>query len=233
MLLFLFVIINLGYNYNTIVMKLFRSLSRFCSNINAPKELTRNNYFTEIEAKQMVEKPNQLRETILEHINSFGEISVERYWNLSLTDPQFGYYASRNVFSQQGDFTTSPEISPLFGEMFGVWIAYFLKKIKVFDEQNEQVTKKFRIVELGGGRGFFIKDIVRSLSDLKITNNFDVTFIEVSEFNRKAQQDSIMNQFKEKNHFFKFEHEISTEKFEQFTSENPDKNVCLTWVQTI
>lgn len=51
-------------------------------------------------------------------------------------------------------------------------------------------------MELGGGRGFFIKDIVRALSDLKISNNFDITFIEVSEYNRKAQQDSIMNQFK-------------------------------------
>lgn len=58
------------------------------------------------------------------------------------------------------------------------------------------MLRKFRIVELGGGRGFFIKDIVRALSDLKISNNFDITFIEVSEYNRKAQQDSIMNQFK-------------------------------------
>jgi hypothetical protein len=36
-----------------------------------------------------------------------------------------------------------------------------------------------------------MKDIVRSLHDLKITNNFDITFIEVSEYNRKAQQDSL------------------------------------------
>lgn len=48
----------------------------------------------------MVEKPNQLREMMLQHIDQFGEMSVDRYWKLSLTDPQFGYYANRNVFSQ-------------------------------------------------------------------------------------------------------------------------------------
>lgn len=66
------------------------------------------------------------------------------------------------------------------------------------------MTKKFRIVELGGGRGLFIKDILKTLGDLKIKNNFDVSFIEVSEFNRKAQQDSVMEEFKNRDHFFKF-----------------------------
>lgn len=87
-----------------------------------------------MEAKQLAEKPNQLRETMLQHIDQFGEMGIERYWKLALTDPQMGYYANRNVFSKEGDFTTSPEISPLFGEMFGVWIVYFLKKIGVIDE---------------------------------------------------------------------------------------------------
>ena len=81
-------------------MKLFKSLFRFCSNTTPTKELTRNNYFTEIEAKEMVEKPNQLGEMMLQHIDQFGEMSVDRYWKMSLTDPQFGYYANRNVFSQ-------------------------------------------------------------------------------------------------------------------------------------
>jgi dimeric dUTPase (all-alpha-NTP-PPase superfamily) len=37
---------------------------------------------------------------------------------------------------------------------------------------------------------------MRALFDLNVTNNFDLTFIEVSDFNRKAQQDSIMEHFK-------------------------------------
>lgn len=80
--------------------------------------------------------------------------------------------------------------------MFGIWITYFLKKTKIFNEETQQLEKKFRIVELGGGRGLFIKDIVRALGDMKITNNFDISFIEVSSYNRKAQQDSLMDYFK-------------------------------------
>ena len=34
-----------------------------------------------------------------------------------LTNPQAGYYINHDVFGTAGDFTTSPEISQLFGEV--------------------------------------------------------------------------------------------------------------------
>ncbi len=37
---------------------------------------------------------------MLEHIQRFGEMSIERYWKLALTDPQHGYYVNKNVFSK-------------------------------------------------------------------------------------------------------------------------------------
>ncbi|KAB2854696.1 MAG: class I SAM-dependent methyltransferase, partial [Sphingopyxis terrae] len=33
------------------------------------------------------------------------------------------YYATRDPLGAAGDFTTAPEISQMFGEMVGVWIA--------------------------------------------------------------------------------------------------------------
>jgi len=52
---------------------------------------------------------------MVEQINQFGEIKIPDYWKQALTDPKYGYYRRENVFSAAGDFTTSPEISPLFG----------------------------------------------------------------------------------------------------------------------
>ena len=35
----------------------------------------------------------------------------------ALTNSTAGYYINKDVFGQAGDFTTSPEISQLFGEV--------------------------------------------------------------------------------------------------------------------
>jgi SAM-dependent MidA family methyltransferase len=61
--------------------------------------------------------------------------------------------------------------------MVAVWIAYFLHKIGVIDDKGS-VTKKFRIVELGPGRGLLMRDIVKSLHEMKIEKYFDINFIE-------------------------------------------------------
>ena len=45
---------------------------------------------------------------------------------ICLGDQRSGYYATE-TFRRYGDFTTAPEISGLFGEMCGLYLAHMLK----------------------------------------------------------------------------------------------------------
>jgi len=52
-----------------------------------------------------------------------GPMPLSRYMSLCLTHPEHGYYMSRDPFGVAGDFTTSPEISQMFGELIGLFAA--------------------------------------------------------------------------------------------------------------
>lgn len=82
-----------------------------------------------------------------------GSLSVAAYWSLCLSHPEYGYYMNRNPLGEEGDFTTAPEISQLFGEMVSVWIA---------EKWHEMGSpKRIYLTELGPGRGTLMLDILR------------------------------------------------------------------------
>ncbi|WP_282949861.1 MULTISPECIES: SAM-dependent methyltransferase [unclassified Sphingopyxis] len=63
------------------------------------------------------------------------------------------YYATRDPLGAAGDFTTAPEISQMFGELVGIWIA---------DLWSRAGGPPFRYVELGPGRGTLAADALRA-----------------------------------------------------------------------
>jgi SAM-dependent MidA family methyltransferase len=65
------------------------------------------------------------------------------------------YYATRDPLGAAGDFTTAPEISQMFGEMVGIWIA---------DLWSRAGRPAFRYVELGPGRGTLAADALRTMA---------------------------------------------------------------------
>jgi len=122
-----------------------------------------------------------LGEDIKTLIRLEGPISVERYMTMALSDPRYGYYMTRDPFGEKGDFTTSPEISQIFGELLGLWCADLWLRMGS--------PHAISLVELGPGRGTLMQDALRAMKSIKgLLQSVQVTLVETSPTLRKAQQ---------------------------------------------
>lgn len=95
-----------------------------------------------------------LSEIIINEITAEGPISIERYMELALLHPQYGYYQKSDPFGSTGDFITAPEISQMFGELIGLWCVDCWIKMGA--------PSNFILCELGPGRGTLLLDALRS-----------------------------------------------------------------------
>jgi NADH dehydrogenase [ubiquinone] 1 alpha subcomplex assembly factor 7 len=83
-----------------------------------------------------------------------GPMPVAEYMRLCLAHPKYGYYVDRDPLGAGGDFITSPEISQMFGELIGIWIAAVWRQMGA--------PENLRLVELGPGRGTLLHDALRA-----------------------------------------------------------------------
>ncbi len=97
---------------------------------------------------------NALAQKLAELIRQDGPISISRYMALCLGHPGHGYYMKQDPFGADGDFTTAPEISQIFGELVGLWAATVW--------QAMGAPAAIRLVELGPGRGTLMQDMLRA-----------------------------------------------------------------------
>ncbi len=86
-------------------------------------------------------------------IETENNITIDRLMRELLTQNIDSYYKTTNILGIDGDFITSPEISQLFGETIGFWVYEQWKKLGC--------PKNINIVELGGGNGLLIRDLLR------------------------------------------------------------------------
>ena len=95
-----------------------------------------------------------LEAEIRRRISAAGPMPVAEYMALCLADPEHGYYITRDPLGTRGDFITAPEVSQMFGEMIGLWMAAVWKQMGS--------PENLRIIELGPGRGTLMKDALRA-----------------------------------------------------------------------
>ena len=86
------------------------------------------------------------------------------------------YYASRDPLGADGDFTTAPEVSQMFGELVGLWAADLIAR----SEAGEVAW-----VELGPGRGTLTRDALAAMARVGLSP--DAHLVETSPTLRRAQ----------------------------------------------
>jgi NADH dehydrogenase [ubiquinone] 1 alpha subcomplex assembly factor 7 len=96
----------------------------------------------------------EIAEKIARRIRAEGPLTVAAYMAMALHDPVGGYYARGDPIGAAGDFTTSPEISQVFGELIGLWCAELWDRIG----RPDPVI----LAELGPGRGVLMSDLLRA-----------------------------------------------------------------------
>ena len=84
-------------------------------------------------------------------IANYGPISLSHY----MGESNARYYAGKDPLGSGGDFITAPEISQMFGELIGLWLA----DIWIRAGRDEDV----HYVELGPGRGTLARDALRAM----------------------------------------------------------------------
>jgi SAM-dependent MidA family methyltransferase len=97
----------------------------------------------------------KLERLIRAEIDRHGPMTFERFMELALYHPDFGYYASERVRTGwRGQFVTSPELDPVFGELWGRAFE------QIWDGCDRPGT--FDVVEIGPGTGAFAAAVLSS-----------------------------------------------------------------------
>lgn len=109
----------------------------------------------------------------------YGFMPFEQWMNLALYAPGLGYYAAGNTkfggSRPEGDFTTAPELSPLFGQVLARQAAQVLR-----------LSQSVQVLEFGAGSGALAAALIPALRQLGIEPVYQI--LEVSADLRARQQ---------------------------------------------
>jgi len=118
-----------------------------------------------------------LEERLRRRIADHGPMPVADY----MAEANAHYYATRDPFGAAGDFVTAPEISQMFGELVGIWLADLW--------QRAGRPEAAHYVELGPGRGTLAVDALRAMQAAGLAP--DIHMVETSPVLRSAQAERL------------------------------------------
>jgi NADH dehydrogenase [ubiquinone] 1 alpha subcomplex assembly factor 7 len=123
---------------------------------------------------------NPLKTRLKNLIRQSGPISVSMFMEMAIHH----YYSTRDPFGAKGDFTTAPEISQMFGEMVGVFLADAWIKMGR--------PAPVMLVECGPGRGTLMADILRATRNVEgFHQAVRIHLIEISPALREKQKQAL------------------------------------------
>ena len=124
---------------------------------------------------------SELGRLIARRIALTGPISIADFMAEALGHPRLGYYRTALPLGASGDFTTAPEISQMFGELLGAWLA---ERWQAMGE-----PRPVRLVELGPGRGTLMADALRATRAVAgFQDAIDLHLVEINEQMRALQR---------------------------------------------
>jgi SAM-dependent MidA family methyltransferase len=112
---------------------------------------------------------------LIAKLSSGGPMPFEEFMAIALYDPEGGFFKSKSLRSvQEGDFLTSPEVSPLFGETLARFVDRELTRMvppasgasvggKVPQPERSEGGGRRVLVEVGAGSGSLLKPLLATL----------------------------------------------------------------------
>ncbi len=104
---------------------------------------------------------------IQDRITSRGRITFAEFMEMALYTPDLGYYTSGGEkIGLEGDYYTSTDLHPLFGEMMGRQLVQIVEKSEGLAWParargvEDEIRSPLMIIEMGAGKGILCQDIL-------------------------------------------------------------------------
>jgi SAM-dependent MidA family methyltransferase len=130
---------------------------------------------------------------IADIVRERGPLTVAAFMDLALYHPEFGYYArAARRSGRAGDFFTSVDVGPLFGELLEVQFAEMANLLESLSPNSA-----FDLVEAGAGNGRLAADVLRAMEQRHpdLLQRVRLSLVEASPAARAAQEETLRGIF--------------------------------------